>query len=325
MSSVSVTPHAFTAATCCPRDGGELAGGSDELACTSCGSTFAIRDGVLVLLVETEDETYRRYAAAYEQIAQDDLETPFEYDRSSRHGVLIDFIGDVRRDRVLDVGSSDAAYLQALEAEERVALDLALPFLDAIPAESGIVRVCADAETLPVRPGYFDTIVLSDVLEHVLDPDRVVARLKAVCRADTRVIVHVPWEEDLAKYEKSPYEFTHLRSFNDYTFATLWRDFAVRRRRSTYPILEEPLIFHLGRALPTRIYDRLLRAYFQGSLLKREYERRARWIAELPKRERLLLLFYPPAFRMFELRLRPEFVSSGAVRDRPRASGRRRL
>jgi SAM-dependent methyltransferase len=301
----------------CPLCSANLRLVDDGLSCTACRTRFAVRNGIPILLPENTDELRERYVNAYEQVARDDLEEPFEHNRAARHKTLLAFIGDTRGQRVLDIGSSNAEYLLELDADKKVALDLALPFLEAIPPESDVVPVCSDAELLPVRPGYFDTVILSDVIEHLLEPERLMERLKAVCRPDTRLIVHVPWKEDLGKYAGSKYEFTHLRRFDEYSFHQLWRYFTIHRERSTYPMLEDPIVFHLKRFLPLRAYDRLARWYFHGSLSRREYEWRARWIAELPKRERWLLRFYPPAFRIFELRVRPEFAASAAVRDSP--------
>ena len=91
--------------------------------------------------------------------------------------------------------------------------------------------------------GAFDVIILSDMLEHVLDPEAVVARLADVCTPGTRVIVHVPWNEDLAAYADSQYEFAHLRKFTTYSFARLFHRFYIRRTRPTWPSLEEPIVF----------------------------------------------------------------------------------
>jgi SAM-dependent methyltransferase len=214
----------------------------------------------------------------------------------------------VRGKRVLDIGSSDGRYLRLLDAGQKVALDIALPFLHRIPHDSGILRVCADAENLPFAPHAFDVIIVSDVLEHVLDPERVVQRIRLLCRPETRLIVHVPWRDDLSKYADSPYEFTHLRSFDEYSFGLLFRDFSLVRERQTHPSLEEPIVFRLRPFLPLRLYDRLVDRYFHGGLAEREYVWRKRWIAELPRRERLLLLVYPAKFRMCELRLRSERI-----------------
>jgi SAM-dependent methyltransferase len=295
--------------------------GADELVCTECGTVYPIVNGVLHLLPEYDDEVRARFLDNYNEIAKADLDSPFEENRAARHATLLRFIGDVRGKRVLDVGSSNAGYLQRMEgAAERVALDLAAPFLEAIPTETGILRVCADAETLPFRPGSFDVIVIADVLEHLLAPEHLVQRILAIVEPRTRVIVHIPWEEDLAQYRESEWEFAHLRSFTYYTFATLWNTFRIVRERSSYPALEEPFVFQLRRFLPLRLYNLASWAYFHRGYGTKEYERRARWIHELPERERWLVRLYRPLFKMFELRVldRREPPGSGYAAPVPR-------
>jgi hypothetical protein len=122
------------------------------------------------------------------------------------------------------------------------------------------------------------------------------------------VIVHVPWNEDLATYAASEYEFAHLRKFTSYSFARLFRRFYIRRTRATWPSLEDPIVFKVMDRAPRFLQGALSLAYFYTRLAKWESRKRERWIAELPRRERWLLRFYEPKFKMFELSLVPRSV-----------------
>jgi SAM-dependent methyltransferase len=288
----------------CPDCYSSLEGSGGGLKCSACGHLFEIKDGVPILLPHSNDSTGKRYLANYEAMATDDLAKPFEGNRPARHEKLIEFIGSVRGRRVLDIGSSDATYLRRMDAKQRVALDIAVEYLVKIPEDSGVLAVCGDAEQLPIRAGYFDVVIISDVLEHVLHPERVVEHLTRICGPNTRLIVHVPWEEDLSQYRDASYEFTHLRSFNPFTFQWLFRDFYERRSRGTYPLLTSALPYRLYGVLPRPLYNWMYWMVFmnQPSLGDYAYERHQVWIAELPRRERWLLLFYRPIFRIFELR-----------------------
>jgi SAM-dependent methyltransferase len=53
----------------------------------------------------------------------------------------------------------------------------------------------ADAEGLPLADASVDVVVLSAVLEHVLDPRRAVAEAKRVLRPGGRLVVYVPWDK----------------------------------------------------------------------------------------------------------------------------------
>jgi len=298
--------YVFSDYCACPECHAELTEVHGGLWCDTHSKLYEIRNGIPMLLPQYEDKARQRYLENYNQIAIDDLDTPFEYDRERRHQVLIDFIGYVQGKKVLDIGSSNGIYLRALKADFKVAFDLAYPFLAAMPGASNMQRICGDAESLPFKPGFFDVIIISDILEHLLEPERLVQRLNAICTHETRVIVHVPWQENIAVYQNSKYEFTHLRSFDAYSFAQMWRGrYMIKRKKSTYPDLVQPFVFRLESKLPRLIYNILMLLYYHGRFSKLFYNLevwRNSWIKEIPKRENWLLKFYEPKFKMFELR-----------------------
>jgi len=301
-SAVHQAPVAdFLEFCACPDCFSPLAFAGGRLTCTDHGHEFDVRAGIPVLLPISSDETDKRYLANYETIAGDDLVKPMEGNRPARHEMLRKFIGSVAGMRVLDIGSSDAAYLRQMDAAVKVALDIAMKYLVAIPRESRVIGVCGNAERLPIKSGYFDVVIVSDVLEHVLHAEKVVEQLLRICKPDTRLIVHVPWEEDLGQYRSATYEFTHLRSFNSYNFGVLFADFYERRSKATYPHLTAPLPYRLYGVLPRALYNWLIftQRTRVGSYMTRRWER---WVAELPRREWWLLWFYRPLFRMFEFR-----------------------
>ena len=104
-------------------------------------------------------------------------------------------------------------------------------------------------------------ILISGVLEHILEPEKLVARLATICHPATRVIVNIPWRENLESYRSLDYEFTHLRSFDSYTFSAMWPQFELARRLTHYPNMREPLVFRLEERLPLPIYNWLAERY----------------------------------------------------------------
>ncbi len=285
----------------CADDGYSLQPEGGSLVCPVCRRCYEVQDGIAMMLPRYEDDQRRRYFDNYQTLARDDLATPFEGRRDARVEQFVRFMGDVRGKRVLDIGSGSADHLMQMDARVKVALDIALPYLRSIPREEGILRVCADAEQLPILPGYFDVIILSAVLEHVLSPEAVVARIFQACGPNTRVFALVPWEEDLSPYREMDWEFTHLRSFNSLSFSALWHQFSIRRRKATWPRLSDPILFRLDERLPTPIFNLLRYAYFHQGLATAEANLRQKWSRELPRRERRLLLAYRPTFYQFEL------------------------
>jgi 2-polyprenyl-3-methyl-5-hydroxy-6-metoxy-1,4-benzoquinol methylase len=125
--------------------------------------------------------------------------------------------------RVLDVGCGLGRLLGRFAALERHGMDLSPDYL--AHAQRKGIRVClARVEDMPYRSRYFDLVVCTDVLEHVLDLDEACRRLLDVVRDDGILIVRVPYRENLALYRApdTPYEFAHLRAFDEHSLALLF-------------------------------------------------------------------------------------------------------
>jgi SAM-dependent methyltransferase len=303
--------YALTDFCACPNCRGQLSEEPRQLHCAKCSATFDVCDGIPILMQPPADKVESDYRRCYDRIAKDDLEDPIVPNKAAAHEVLLDFIGDVSGRTVLDIGSGPGLYLRKLNCELRVAVDIALPYLLSIDDRDGVIRICADAGRLPFKPAFFDVIIVSDILEHVLDPQTVVESVLRIAGPKTRIIVHVPWEEDLSSYAKMNYEFTHLRSFDSYEIFALFRLFRLRRRRSTYPRMGVPIVFRLEPYMPVFAVNRLFRRYFASEERgRRELKRRQERIKRLPRREWWLLKIYEPTFRLFE------FSSRRSIRRR---------
>ncbi len=285
----------------CPVCRHSLKRTDNGLTCNECSTVCPIQEGVPILLPTYTDDTKKEYLTCYEDIAEHDLKDSLVKNKAPSHEVLKTFIGSTHGKKVLDIGSSQALYLRELDAEFKVALDIAFPYLKSIPDTSGVAPVCADAEILPVKPGFFDVIIISDMLEHILAPENLVGRLEESALPDTRIIVHIPWEEDLAQYVDSEWKYSHLRRFNAGNFFHLFAKFRVKRRRSTYPKLDQPVFMNYEPMIPAFVFNLMLRYYFSVSCIK-ENRRREKWIAELPRRDWWLTKLYRPVFRIFEMR-----------------------
>lgn len=295
---------AFSDFCVCPKCYGAVTEGLSKLHCSSCSNDYPIHNGIPMLLANNNDPVKQEYIECYDRLAETDLCKPVVVDREKSHKVLLSFIGDVRYKKVLDVGSSQAIYLRDIKAEFKVALDITFRYLLSIPSDTDVGRICADAEQLPIKPGFFDVIIISDILEHILEPISLLNRLNLIATPRTRIIVHVPWEEDLEPYTRMENKYTHLRKFTSYDIFILFNRFRLRRRRSSFPSLEYPIFMNLEPLMPIPIFNLFYRLYCRKENAKKEYERRSRWISQLPMREWWLLWFYKPKFRMFEFRLR---------------------
>jgi len=291
----------------CPVCQSDLTESPSALRCERCSKTYKTLNGIPRLL-PNYDATQERYRQNYEKVASNFLaNNKYQADNVSyRHEALLNFIGreHIGR-RILDVGSSHALYLADIQADVKVAIDIAETYLKVIPTSVNVIPILADAEQLPFKRGFFDLIIVADVLEHLLNPEMFVQAVVALATEDTRIIVHIPWEENLEPYLHCGYEFAHLRSFNTFNFSQIWNQFHICRSKYTFPDLRYPLLFGLERLLPRSIYNVLVRRYFfTPGVAARDAAWRQRRLESLPKWEWVLLRLFKPVFRMFEMRLR---------------------
>lgn len=224
------------------------------------------------------------YIECYNRIAYDDLQKPFESNRyKNRYLPLKSFIGDVKGKRVLDVGCGDGAFLSLLKNCEKIGVDIAEAYIK-IAKRRGLNVFFHDIE-LPFdqHMGKFDIIIISDVLEHVLNPQRVLENIKKVLKRDGLIYVVIPWKEDLSYYKQYEgiYRYTHLRSFDEKSVVNMFKDFYILKSKGIVPKIPQKgikrYIFMLcDKMLPVKLRDviliRLFRADFAHLMLKLKFK-----------------------------------------------------
>lgn len=94
--------------------------------------------------------------------------------------------------RVLDLGAGDAPYRELFSHADYVTVDHA----DSLHEGLAHVDIVASADALPFLDEAFDAALLTQVLEHLPDPARVLAELKRVLCKGRRLFLTVPlvWE-----------------------------------------------------------------------------------------------------------------------------------
>jgi len=72
---------------------------------------------------------------------------------------------------------------------------------------------------MPYKYQYFDCIVCTDVLEHVLDLNLSFSKIVSVLKPGGFLINRVPYRENLISYldQSCPYDLVHLRNFDEFT------------------------------------------------------------------------------------------------------------
>ena len=112
--------------------------------------------------------------------------------------VLVDL---PRRGRVLEIGCGAGRFLRAIQLDrpelELVGADVSRNALGTLSQTSPEVetRWVEDA-SLPAEDGEFDAVLAMDVLEHVADPDQMLAEIRRVLTPGGIFHLHVPCEAD---------------------------------------------------------------------------------------------------------------------------------
>lgn len=168
-----------------------------------------------------------RYVANYQKIASDHVASmkpghnnPFigealwlELERSTR--TLVERYAPAGS-RVLDVGVGLGRLLGPLAQYERCGIDISFDYLKRA-RETGIEVAFSRIEDMPYADESFDLVMVTDVLEHVFDLHHCTREILRVLKPGGALVIRVPYKEDLEVYlsEDLPYEFIHLRAFDE--------------------------------------------------------------------------------------------------------------
>jgi ubiquinone/menaquinone biosynthesis C-methylase UbiE len=118
---------------------------------------------------------------------------------------------------LLDVGVSEGPYIEIFRpvVERYIGMDYPPALLDKQPALWDIleqvgysVDVFGDGTCLPFRTGSFDTVLCTEVLEHLPEPERCVREMARVVKPGGRLLVTVPFTQPLHELPSDFYRFT---------------------------------------------------------------------------------------------------------------------
>lgn len=167
----------------------------------------------------------------------------------SRWQVLSELL-DSRAKRILDLGCASGHFTFRMQSflpkASVIGVDVYEPFIQLFREKyPELDCVCADAGSLPFEDHSFDTVVLSEVLDHVVDPKLVLFEIKRILRDGGKLIVsldelslafRVLWFFWIRTNPGRVWQGAHLHHFNIDSFEKLLisSGFSVEKRETGF-------------------------------------------------------------------------------------------
>lgn len=159
-------------------------------------------------------------------------------------------------DSVLDVGAAEGFFMNAIREEfgaEVWGVDLSHIGVLRAKQRLGMTAGAADATALPFADGSFDVVFSTEVIEHVLDPDKMLAEMRRVARK--WVLVTTPVSQTADEHEPD-YELTEEGHVNNFDRATVEALFGPDARYGSFRNNSTlALLVAVGRYLPSPLRD----------------------------------------------------------------------
>jgi SAM-dependent methyltransferase len=193
-----------------------------------CREPIEFKDGIPVFSVIDD------YIDNYEKISSDHVgklkktgENPFIEEKlwketeDSTAALIEKYSEDGQK--ILDVGVGLGRLLSKFPNLDKYGLDISSSYLKLV-SEKNIQCCYSKIEDMPYKDEFFDIIVCTDVLEHVLDLNLAVTNILRVLKKDGILIIRVPYKEDLEVYldPEIAYYYIHVRSFDEYSLQLLF-------------------------------------------------------------------------------------------------------
>lgn len=186
-------------------------------------------DGIPVFSVhDPYIDNYQKIAHDHLKSINKDTDNPFiekllwkQLEASTR--VFVDkYVLD--NSHILDVGVGQGRLLGSIDRLQRFGIDISFDYLRQAQ-QKGIEVAFARIEDMPYKNESFDAIVVTDVLEHVIDLHACTKQILRVLKPGGHLIIRVPYKEDLEVYlqEGLPYEYIHLRNFDEHSIKLLFK------------------------------------------------------------------------------------------------------
>jgi ubiquinone/menaquinone biosynthesis C-methylase UbiE len=144
----------------------------------------------------------------------------------ARYNIVLNQISDSKGKRILDVGCGDGvlSYLLSQKGAFVIGVDSSDKAIKFAKKKTRNIRniefIKASAYYLPFKRDSFDYVVSSDVIEHLQEPQKMLAEIKRVYNRKGKVIITTP-----LRFTDEPLDKMHVQEFFESEFRRLLSDY----------------------------------------------------------------------------------------------------
>ena len=183
--------------------------------------------------------------------------TPLAFRHYIRRIAVLEALSEARFQTALDVGCAEGFFMNAIRSRfgaEVWGLDISTAAVEMLHSRLGCPAAAADATRLPFADGSFDLVYSTEVIEHVLDPELMLAEMRRVSRG--LVLLTTPVSRT-AHDHKPDYALANEGHVNNFDRATVSRIFGPDAQLGSFRCNASlALIVAVGRYMPPGIRDR---------------------------------------------------------------------
>jgi 2-polyprenyl-3-methyl-5-hydroxy-6-metoxy-1,4-benzoquinol methylase/uncharacterized protein YbaR (Trm112 family) len=185
----------------CPKCKGSLVSDADNLRCTSCGEVFIVEGNIPVLITKPNSiegfDYQTHYTLDAEQFDYFEERTGATAHSERRLREYILSLVPKNSESILDVGCGSAWVAKAFQNSSTfvcspdISSENPRKAVERYPSPNH-VGVAADTYYLPFADNSFDTIIATEIIEHLHDPKAFAAELLRVVKPDGAAIISTP-------------------------------------------------------------------------------------------------------------------------------------